>query len=478
MRIASRNYTDERHLAEIEGRLERSPGAVDALFERACCLEDLGWDEAASQAYLAVLEHDGRHLGALTNLGLMVSQRGDMTSARAFFTQALTHHPLATIAHVNLAQTLLEQGESASAEAQYAAALKLDPDFFAAHHGLALLYERLGDPVRAERQLERAFEKRASWTLPYAGTAPPLRVLLLVSARGGDIVTHPFLDDRIMQTTMFVPEGFRSGMVLPAHDVVFNGIGDADRCRPSLERVRALLDTTSAKVINDPQRVLATARDETAERLGHIAGVHVPRTARFARSEITVANLTAQGWSFPMLVRAPGYQAGRYFERVDEPATLAAALALVPGDELFAIEFADTRDADGCVRKYRVLFIDGRLYPVHLAISDAWKVHYFSADMPERADHRAEEGRFLGDMYGALGAPALAALAEIGRVLDLDYGGVDFGLDAAGNVVVFEANATMAVYPPAAGEMYAYRRPAYDTVIAAVHTMLAARAAT
>jgi hypothetical protein len=477
MRIAARHYSDDGHLAEIERRLEQFPQAIEVLFERACCLEDLGWDEAASQAYLAVLRLDPRHLGALTNLGLMVSQHGDTANGRALFTQALTHHPLATIAHVNLGGALLEQGEVASAEAQYTAALALDPDFFAAHHGLALLYERIGDQLRAERQLERAFEKRAAWTLPYAGTSPPLRVLLLVSARGGDIVTHPFLDDRIMQTTMFVPEGFRSGLALPEHDVVFNGIGDADRCRTSLERARALVEVSPARVINDPQRVLATLRDETAARLGHIPGVVLPRTERLSRAGIAAEHLTRYGWKFPLLLRAPGYQAGRYFERADEPDALAETLARVPGDELFAIEFVDTRDADGCVRKYRVLFIDGRLYPVHLAISNAWKVHYFSADMGERADHRAEEGRFLADMRGVLGVPAMAALEEIARVLGLDYGGVDFGIDATGNVVVFEANATMAVYPPA-GDLYAYRRPAYDAVIGAVRDLIAARATT
>lgn len=475
MRIASRHYSDEGHLAEIDGRLLETPGAVDVLFERACCLEDLGWDEAAA-AYLAVLKHDPRHLGALTNLGLLVTGRGDAASGRALFTQALVHHPREPIANVNLGQALLEQGEVLSAEAQFTAALAVDSDFFAAHHGLALLYERTGDAARAERQLERAFEKRSSWTMPYAGTAPPLRVLLLVSARGGDIVTHPFLDDRIMQTTMFVPEGFRNGTILPEHDVVFNGIGDADRCRTSLERVRAILAQSPAKAINYPQRVLATARDKTAALLGGIAGATLPRTERFARRDISVENLTQRGWRFPLLLRAPGYQAGRYFERVDEPAGLDAALARVPGEDVFAIEFIDIRDAKGDVRKYRVLFIDGRLYPVHLAISNHWKVHYFSSTMAERPEHREEEARFLADMPGVLGTRAMSVLAAIERAVSLDYGGIDFGIDANGNVVVFEANATMAVYPPAAGEMYAYRRPAYDAVIAAVRRLIAERA--
>jgi tetratricopeptide (TPR) repeat protein len=475
MRIASRHYTDEGHLTDIDRRLIQTPDAVEVLFERACCLEDLGWDEAAP-AYLAVLQRDPHHLGALTNLGLLVSQRGDPASGRALFTQALTHHPREPIAHVNLGQALLEQGEVVSAEAQFDAALAVDPDFFAAHHGLALLYERSGDAVRADRQLERAFEKRSSWTLPYAGTAPPLRVLLLVSARGGDIVTHPFLDDRIMQTTMFVPEGFRNGTILPEHDVVFNGIGDADRCRTSLERARAVLAQSPAKAINDPQHVLATARDKTAALTGGIAGVTVPRTERLARGDVSVEGLAQRGWQFPLLLRAPGYQAGRYFERVNEPAGLESALARVPGEELFAIEFIDLCDARGDVRKYRVLFIDGKLYPVHLAISNHWKVHYFSSNTAERAEHREEEARFLADLPGVLGVRAMAALEAIQRAIALDYGGIDFGIDPEGNVVVFEANATMAVYPPAAGELYIYRRPAYDAVIAAVRRLITDRA--
>src|ERR1700761_2550766 len=209
MRIAPRQYSDEGHLAEIEQRLTAAPGAIGVLFERACCLEDLGRDESAAQAYLTVLEVDPRHLGTLTNLGLMMMSRGNVATARAFFTQAVTHHPLSPLAHVNMAQALREQGEIVSAEAHYMAALTFERDFFAAHQGLALLYESIGDLPRAEQHRTQAFAQRWWWTSPYAGSGTPLRVLMLVSGRGGDIVTHPFLDDRIVETTMCVPEGFQ-----------------------------------------------------------------------------------------------------------------------------------------------------------------------------------------------------------------------------------------------------------------------------
>jgi hypothetical protein len=353
------------------------------------------------------------------------------------------------------------------------AALTFERDFFAAHQGLALLYESIGDLPRAEQHRTQAFAQRWWWTSPYAGSGTPLRVLMLVSGRGGDIVTHPFLDDRIVETTMCVPEGFQPGSALPPHDVVFNSIGDADRCRLALERAIALTAQSTARVINDPARVLATGRAATAERLGAIPGVVVARTEMLARSAITADGLHSAGWTFPLLVRAPGYQSGRFFERVEVPKDLDAALARLPGNELFVISFLDTRSADENVRKYRVLFIDGKLYPVHLAVARDWKIHYFSAEMTDHAHHRDEEARFLTDMPGVLGSAAIDALACVARALGLEYAGVDFALDSAGNVNVFEANATMAVYLPPDGDTWSYRRPAYDAVIAAVRSLLA-----
>jgi hypothetical protein len=280
----------------------------------------------------------------------------------------------------------------------------------------------------------------------------------------------------VMQTTMFVPDGFRAGMTLSPHDVVFNGIGDAERCRPSLERARAVLAQSTAPVINDPDRVLASGRAEIEARFAGIAGVIVPRTERIARALVTPEELAVRGWTYPLLVRALGYHAGRFFEEVAEAGALADVLAPIPGEDVLLIAVVDTCSSDGFFRKYRVLFIDERIYPVHLAVSPDWKVHYFSAGMDERPEHRAEERAFLDDMPAVLGARVMATLANISRALGLDYGGLDFALDAAGNVVAFEANATMAVYPPVTGEMWAYRRPAYDAVVRAVRESIVQRA--
>jgi hypothetical protein len=163
---------------------------------------------------------------------------------------------------------------------------------------------------------------------------------------------------------------------------------------------------------------------------------------------------------------------GQHFVRVEAATELAAAVAELPGDELMAIEYLDARGTDGNWRKFRVMIVDGRLYPLHLAISENWKIHYFSADMANRPDHRAEDARFLADMPGVLGAKAMAALERVQQELRLNYGGIDFGLSPEGELLLFEANATMIVQQPDEGEHWDYRRPAVERIHIAVRQML------
>ena len=62
-------------------------------------------------------------------------------------------------------------------------------------------------------------------------------------------------------------------------------------------------------------------------------------------------------------------------------------------------------------------------------------------------------------------------------VLGLDYGGIDFGLNQHGEILLFEANATMVVEQPDADERWDYRRAAVERIHAAVRRMLLASAA-
>jgi hypothetical protein len=118
------------------------------------------------------------------------------------------------------------------------------------------------------------------------------------------------------------------------------------------------------------------------------------------------------------------------------------------------------------------MMIGGRLYPLHLALSRDWKVHYFSADMADQPGHRARERAFLEDMPGVLGPCAVEALGLINARLGLDYAGVDFALGPTGDLLLFEANATMVINPPDTDPRWDYRRGPIDQALAAARAML------
>lgn len=190
----------------------------------------------------------------------------------------------------------------------------------------------------------------------------------------------------------------------------------------------------------------------------------------------TIENLRARDdVAFPVLLRRPGFHTGQHFHRVDDRVGYISVLdgfARDGADEVLAIDYLDARGADGRARKYRVLFVAGRLYPIHLAVSADWKVHYFSSAMAEDMSFRAEEAAFLEDPKATIGAAGWQALEDVAATLELDYAGIDFGLDADGNILLFECNATMVLLPPGPESVWDYRRPAFGRAFAAVEAMM------
>jgi Tetratricopeptide repeat len=439
---------------------------------RARELAAIGQDEAAKTAYLEILQRDPTHFAALNELATLAYASGHRSAARTAYEQAVQCHPSNPIGRVNLGNLLAEDGRLDAARAHYDAALAADADFAEAHQGLARVLTELGDSAAAAPHWQKGFAGRALVNQRYRGTAPSVPVLLLVSAKGGNIPTQQFLDDQVFAVSALYAEFYDQAQPLPLHVLVFNAIGDADLCAEALARAEEVIAQSKAPIVNSPARVRATGRAENARRLAGLRDVTAPAIVELGRDALMAAN----DLRFPLLLRAPGFHTGRHFVRVEREKDLAVAAAALPGETLLAIDFLDARGAHGLARKYRVMIIDGILYPLHLAISADWKVHYFTADMAANAAHRGEEQRFLEDMPAVLGARAMAALAAIGRVLGLDYAGIDFALAPNGAVLFFEANATMVVNPPDPDPIWDYRRAAIGRVLDAAKRMLLARA--
>jgi hypothetical protein len=81
-----------------------------------------------------------------------------------------------------------------------------------------------------------------------------------------------------------------------------------------------------------------------------------------------------------------------------------------------------------------------------------------------------EEESFLNDPATVFHAGHYQALRTIQQRIGLDYFGIDCGLDRAGNLVVFEVNASMLVHDR--NEQFPYKTPAVRRIKAAFDEML------
>ena len=452
---------------------------IERRLTRATELDRLGQTDEATQAYLAVLTLDPTHFAALNNLGTLLHDAGYRSAARTAYEEAARYHPDNPIAHVNLANLMLADGDLDKARDHYARALALAPDHIEAHRGLANLLAATGDHAAADDHRRAAYARQPVIAQRYRGADPGVPLLLLIGAAGGNVPTRPLIDDRVFRVSALAPEFWGDEAALPAHALVFNAIGDADLAGPALAAAERVLARTRAPVVNPPRVVRETGRLAVARRLAPLPDVIAATVASVPKSVLATSDIAARlahhGLGFPVLLRTPGFHTGQHFVRVDHAMGFGAALAELPGDALLAIEFLDARGADGLSRKYRVMIVDGRLYPLHLAASPDWKVHYVTSAMAERPDLRDEEAAFLADMPRVLGTRAMTALDAIARTLALDYGGIDFALAPDGRVILFEANATMVVNPPDADPRWDYRRASVTRVLDAVRAMLMAR---
>ncbi len=470
-----REFTLER----IETQLGREPGRVDLALERGRLLMELERFDEAKDVYLGILTKDATQYVALNNLGTLLRAMGFHKAALKVHREVVAQVPGDVKARVNFANSLRECGELDEARANYEAVLRAVPDHADAHRGLAYVLMYLREKEAAWEHRRQALRGRPDPAPAWRGKEGTPRVLVFTSPCGGNSPITRILAKANLQSCFIVPDFHAPSTPLPEHDLVVNAVGDVDQCGTSLEALPALLAQTERPVLNRPERVQATGRADNARLLGKLQDVVTPRIVALPREVLVgneaLARLEREGLTFPLLLRSPGFHEGSHFVRVEKADDLADAAARLPGRELMAIEYLDARDADGKIRKFRAMMIDGRLYPLHKAISREWMIHYATAEMAHSPEHRAEDAAYLEDMAGVLGPRAMAALERIAAALGLDYAGADFSLGRNGEVLLFEANATMSAPTPEKGAQWDFRRPAVERIHAAVREMVFAR---
>jgi tetratricopeptide (TPR) repeat protein len=467
-------------LRQIEARLECEPERIELNIERARLLIEMERLEEAKQIYLNILLQDPSQFIALNNLGALLNIMGHHKAALKVYRKVIALNPDSPKARVNLAHNLRESCELEEARLYYESALQLVPDLVEAHIGLSYVLMYLREEAAAWEHQKKGAGKHPPTSFPYCEKKDLVRVIVLASPCGGNSPIVRFLDKKTFLTLNIIPDFYDPAVALPPRQLIINAIGDGDHCETSLEAAERILEQNTGPVLNFPARVRPTGRADNARLLGMLEGVVTPRITTLSREILAgadaVSALEQHGFAFPILLRPPGFHEGSHFRRIENPDGLAKAVSQIPGQKLMAIEYLDARDDDGKIRKYRVMMIDGKLYPLHKAISRDWMIHYFSAEMANSPAHRAEDEAFLEDMPGVLGPRAMRALGRIRDALDLDYAGADFSLGRDGEILLFEANATMAAPLPEREEQWDYRRRPVKKIHAAVREMILSRA--
>ncbi|SOE71200.1 Glutathione synthase/RimK-type ligase, ATP-grasp superfamily [Burkholderia sp. OK233] len=374
------------------------------------------------------------------------------------------------------------KGDHGIAEYWYRLVLKLDPHVAVACQNLAAILAHGGHVSEAAAYRERAY--RIQRVFIEGSGAGQRRVLILCAAHTAgnvpfDVLLPSTLCCRIKYAIDYADD--EEDQQLPAYDLVFNAIGDADIAAPLSGRLARFVSRCARAVLNPPDAIARTQRHRTASLFDGLPDVQV---APCVRSETAPASgcaldalLAAGGIDFPVLARPAATHGG-------DGLTLCESLAALESwrsaqtEVCYLTAFREYRSADGFYRKYRIIFVDREPFPYHLAISPHWMVHYYSADMEQHPWKLEEERRFLDNPHAVFGEQVMSAIAAIGKRLDLDYGGIDFTVLPGGQVFVFEANATMLAHFERATGALAHKNPYVQRIVDAFERMMSRHHAT
>lgn len=354
--------------------------------------------------------------------------------------------------------------------------LRSDPDARDPHLRLYEVEQILGEPASALDHLRAAVRRSRVVTTParIPEQAVSLLALTRVALWEANLPLELIVDeDHTTVHRLYIADEdddliFRHA--LPAYDVIFNTIAESERAQPVLRLAQRLVDRLGATCIDAPNAVLAMSRDAVAARFAASATVIAPPVERVGAAALRGRRVTA-----PLIVRPFGSQAGIDLAKIDDDDALAIYLDAHSHPEYFVMPFVDYRNADGLYRKYRVMFVDGRAYPCHLAISPRWMIHYYNAPMAENQWMRDEESRFIGNIDDVFTGTARAALEEIGATIPLEYFGIDCAIASDERVLLFEADSAMLVHGTDPQGLFPYKPAGFARIKRALAAAIRSR---
>jgi hypothetical protein len=349
---------------------------------------------------------------------------------------------------------------------------------------LSTIEQLLGDQASGLTHQVEALNLHRLYRSSWPASPNALRVLAFKAA--GDVSTNTPIEfllqgwDVVLYSLYVVP-----GNALPEvpdHDIAIVTVGESDRDRPVMQEIERQIQTWPCPVLNRPDRVLQLSREGMYTLLRDVPDVIMPATVRINRASFEKLGLGLlpddpfpEDATFPLVVRPVGSHAGRGLARLDIPGAIDPYLAERSEAEFFLSPYIDYRSADGQFRKYRVIWIDGRPYPCHMAIADQWKVWYYNAEMAASAAKRTEEEQFMSAFDDGFAHRHAAALAEMVGRFGLEYVGIDCAELPDGRLIVFEGDISLVVHDMDPPHLYPYKSVPTQKLFTAYYEMLKRR---
>jgi hypothetical protein len=361
-----------------------------------------------------------------------------------------------------------------------------NPDDAAALMDLCAIEQILGDPASGLTRQRQALGRHRLYRSSWPASPEALRVLAFLTP--GDIAANMPIEfllqgsDVVLYSLYIVP-GQPVLETVPDHDIAIVIASESNQVLPVMREIERLIPTWPCPVLNPPGRVMDLSREQMHRVLAAVPGLVMPATVRIGRASLqelgqgmVSLDRFLEDASFPLIARPIGSHAGRGLAKLDDAAAIGDYLAAQqPQTEFFVSRYVDYRSPDGLFRKYRVLFVDGRPYPCHMAIANEWKVWYLNADMAANADKRAEEAKFLSMFDDDFGRRHAAALAATAQRFGLEYAGIDCAELPDGRLLVFEGDIALVAHDMDPPDVYPYKGPQMQKLFAAFYDMLKRR---
>lgn len=245
---------------------------------------------------------------------------------------------------------------------------------------------------------------------------------------------------------------------------------DPDKNLNGLLKAQEILEKHNIPSLNRPEKIIQTRRDEMYRKYADFDGIVMPKTLRIRPRYCRDVRdfIQREQLRLPCIFRPAGGHNSRgmfLIEKIEDTDELERFA--FDDNDFYISEFHDCRDEDGLYRKFRLVCVDGKLYPRHLFIADNWQVDAVSKFNDEK--HHAEEQEFLATFEQRLGVENIERLERLAAEIGLDIFGMDLNLRPDGTLVLFEANACMTYFRKSGRE---YMTPYIDAVKAALHNMI------